>query len=127
MSNSFHPEPESRPAEYPNNLSDRVVERVLNARLILEKEAGGGRKGSTRRSETLTGTADAETADERREVQSLKRVFRDLGQSYRRHRKETGGPVNPALRDAAYQFRASPSLPALIAVAAYLDRMDLLS
>jgi hypothetical protein len=98
---------------------------VLNARLILEKEAGGARTRG--RSAAISGIADAETTGELRELQSLKRVFRDLGNSYRRHRKETGRPVNPDLREAAYQFRANPSLPALIAVAAYLDRMDLLS
>ena len=119
--------PAPGPVAYPDSLSDRVVERVLNARLILEKEAGGGRTGTGGRRAAISGIADAETTGELRELQSLKRVFRDLGHSYRRHRKETGGPVNPDLREAAYQFRANPSLPALIAVAAYLDRMDLLS
>ena len=111
---------DSQTAERPDNLSDRVVERVLNARLVLEKEAGRSRSGPGE-------IADAAANGERRELQSLKRVFRDLGQSYRRHRKQTGRPVNPAVREAAYEFRANPSLPALIAVAAHLDRLDLLS
>ncbi|HET6797551.1 MAG TPA: hypothetical protein VFH40_10365 [Gemmatimonadales bacterium] len=120
-------EHESNPTGYSDSLSDRVVERVLNARLILEKTAGAGPRGAGANSGPVAGVVDAETAGELRELQSLKRVFRDLGHTYRRHRKETGGPVNPDLREAAYQFRANPSLPALIAVAAYLDRMDLLS
>jgi hypothetical protein len=65
--------------------------------------------------------------EEQREVQSLKRVFRDLGVSYRRYRSQTKEPVVPGLRDAAYSFRAEPSLTALVAVAAYLDDLDLLS
>jgi hypothetical protein len=31
------------------------------------------------------------------------------------------------LREAAYRFRADPSLESLVAVAAYLDDLDLLS
>ena len=126
MSNLPPQEHESNPT-YSDSLSDRVVERVLNARLILEKDAGAGQRGAGASGSPVPRVVDAETTGELRELQSLKRVFRDLGHTYRRHRKETGGPVNPDLREAAYQFRANPSLPTLIAVAGYLDRMDLLS
>jgi hypothetical protein len=61
------------------------------------------------------------------EFESLKQVFRDLGISYRRHRSQTGDPLTPGLRDAAYNFRAEPSVASLVAVAAYLDELDLLS
>jgi hypothetical protein len=64
--------------------------------------------------------------EETRETQSLKRVFRELGTSYRRYRKQTGDPVVPALRDAAYNFRADPSLASLIIVAGFLDELNLL-
>jgi hypothetical protein len=47
--------------------------------------------------------------------------------SYRRYRSQTGSRVVPGLRDAAYNFRAEPSLTSLVAVAAYLDELDLLS
>jgi hypothetical protein len=33
----------------------------------------------------------------------------------------------PGLRDAAYEFRADPTLASLVAVAAYLDKLDLLT
>jgi hypothetical protein len=59
--------------------------------------------------------------------QSLRRVFRDLGVSYRRFRKQSGTPLSPGLRDAAYNFRAEPTLTSLVAVAAFLDELDLLS
>jgi hypothetical protein len=65
--------------------------------------------------------------EEVRESQSLKHVFRELGVSYRRYRSQTGNKVVPGLRDAAYNFRAEPSLTSLVTVAAFLDELDLLS
>jgi hypothetical protein len=62
-----------------------------------------------------------------REFQSLKQVFRDMGASYRRYRRQTGNRATPGLRDAAYNFRAEPSLASLVTVAGFLDRLDLLS
>ena len=105
--------------ELPENLTERIAARVVRARLALEQEAGADRPTPV--------AMDPETLGELRESQSLKRVFRELGVSYRRYRSQAGGPVVPGLRDAAYQFRAEPSLGSLVAVAAYLDRLDLLS
>jgi hypothetical protein len=62
-----------------------------------------------------------------REAESLKRVFRDLGVSYREYRRQTGEPVAPAVREAAYKFRADPSLTSLVSVAGYLDELDILT
>ena len=101
------------------SLTDRVTERVMNARLALES------RPKSRRSSSLL--QDPKSAAEQRDTQSLKRVFRDMGHAYRRYRRQTGGPVVPGLRDAAYSFRANPSLPALVGVAAFLDNLDLLS
>jgi hypothetical protein len=105
-------------SELPQSLTDRVAERVVSARLALED----GPK-SRRSSSPVEATATAEL----REVQSLKRVFRDMGVSYRRYRRETGKPVVPGLRDAAYGFRENPSLSSLVAVAAYLDELEILT
>jgi hypothetical protein len=96
------------------SLTDRVAARVIDARLAIER----------RTSQTMN---DAASAGEQQETESLRRVFRDMGVSYRRYRSQTGGPVVPGLRDAAYKFRADPSLTSLVAVAAYLDKLDLLS
>jgi hypothetical protein len=109
----------SENAEPIPSLSDRVAERVMNARLALESQPKAGRAAPPLHDSTSTA--------EQREVQSLKRVFRDMGKAYRRYRSQVGGPVVPGLRDAAYGFRANPSLPALIGVAAFLDELDLLS
>jgi hypothetical protein len=121
------PRPVSEPADLSQSLTDRVAERVINARLALEADPKSKRSAS-RRTRKASGTSLLESNDaELRETQSLKRVFREMGHAYRRYRSQTGGPVLPGLREAAYKFRAEPSLPALVAVAAYLDELDLLS
>lgn len=95
------------------NLTDRVQARVNNARIVVDRRADAS--STSGRSEQL------------RESQSLRRVFRDFGVSYRRYRSQTGSHVVPGLRDAAYSFRGEPSLTSLVAVAAFLDELDLLS
>jgi hypothetical protein len=71
--------------------------------------------------------ASPQTPEEMRETQSLRRVFHDLGDSYRLYRRRTGEPVKPALREAAYQFRQAPSLTSLVSVAAFLDELQILT
>jgi hypothetical protein len=101
-----------------STLTDRVQLRVDAARLVIDRRA-------------LRAAApvaiDAPGQEEIRQSQSLRRVFRDLGVSYRRYRSQTGNKVVPGLRDAAYSFRGEPSLTSLVAVAAFLDQLDLLS
>ncbi|MGH7509728.1 MAG: hypothetical protein ACREMZ_09665 [Gemmatimonadales bacterium] len=115
-------------------LADRVLALVADARLEVDRRANATRPKSRRRRTSAPSlraadapSADAPSADELREAESLKRVFRGLGISYRRYRSQTREPVTPGLRDAAYNFRAEPSLTSLVAVAAYLDELDLLS
>jgi hypothetical protein len=118
----------SESAEASQSLTDRVAERVVNARLALEAEPNR-RHSSSRRTRPASDSSQFESKNdaELRETKSLKLVFREMGDAYRRYRSQTGGPVVPGLRDAAYKFRERPSLPALVAVAAYLDQLDLLS
>jgi hypothetical protein len=105
-------------------LTDRIASRVSTARMAIEDRSQGRRRKLSR---IKTDSADSLGEAELRETKSLKHVFRDLGVSYRRYRSQTGSPVEPALREAAYRFRAAPSLASLVAVAAYLDELDLLS
>jgi hypothetical protein len=112
------------PAEHSQTLTDRVLARVADARLAVDRAPRPGK--SRRRGKSLAGSAAAEV-EQSREAESLRRVFRDLGISYRRYRSQTHEPVKPELREAAYKFRADPSLTSLVAVAAYLDDLDLLS
>jgi hypothetical protein len=116
-------------SELPENLTERVQARVAEAAFALDRRANATRPKSHRRRASLaTATGDnARSPEEALAQQSLRRVFRDLGTSYRRFRKQTGTPLTPGLRDAAYNFRAEPSLTTLVAVAAFLDELDLLS
>jgi hypothetical protein len=115
--------------ESPENLFDRVQARVADAALALDRRANATRpKSRTRRVSLATAAGDSSRSpQELIAEESLRRVFRDLGVSYRRYRKQTGTPLTPGLRDAAYNFRAEPSLTSLVAVAAYLDELGLLS
>ena len=101
-----------------STLTDRMQVRVDAARLAVD-----------RRALRAAAPVAIESAgqEEIRQSQSLRRVFRDLGVSYRRYRSQTGNKVVPGLRDAAYNFRGDPSLTSLVAVAAFLDKLDLLS
>jgi hypothetical protein len=115
--------------ELPDNLFDRMQARVAEAAFALDRRATASRpKSHRRRVPLVTAVEDGgRTPEELLANQSLRRVFRDLGVSYRRFRKQTGTPLTPGLRDAAYKFRAEPSLTTLVAVAAFLDELDLLS
>ena len=110
-------------AEHSQSLTDRVMARVADARIALDER----KPKSRRKGRPAQGASTNGDADQAREAQSLKRVFRELGVSYRRYRSQTHEPVKPALREAAYKFRAEPSIHSLVAVAAYLDDLDLLS
>lgn len=129
MSNDSPRSSSSGAVEPSQNLTDRVLARVADARLAVDQRAKTSRNKARRHRLTPASVPDSGSpdADEILESQSLKRVFRDLGTSYRRYRSQTREPVVPGLREAAYRFRAEPSLTSLVAVAAYLDELDLLS
>jgi hypothetical protein len=119
---------EARPmTATPEILTDLVLARVKVARRALDQESNA--RPSERPASVHARPADpsAPNLQEGREIQSLKRVFRDLGVTYRRYRSQIGGPVAPGLRTANDQFRAAPSLASLVAVAAILEQLDLLS
>ena len=126
MTNTSPRSTDAESSEDSTSLTTRVTERVINARLALDAQSKSNRSAS-RRTGTGADTSShgSKDAAEAREILSLKRVFRDMGISYRRYRSETGSPLVPGLRDAAHAFRANPSLPALVAVAAFLDPLDL--
>ena len=101
---------------------------MAEAAFALDRRTNASRPKSHRRRVPLAApTGDTRSPEEVLAEQSLRRVFRDLGTAYRRFRKQTGTPLTPGLRDAAYNFRAEPSLTTLVAVAAFLDELDLLS
>jgi hypothetical protein len=109
--------PMSDPAARPNGgpapdqkLTDRVLARIKDAHRVVQRDSRSG-KGRRRR------VSDSDT-------RALRRVFLDLGDSYRSYRQRTGEPVSPDVRDAALRFRRELDLPSLVWVAASLDRLD---
>jgi hypothetical protein len=114
--------------ELPKSLKDRVIARVVDARTAVDRREGASRPKAKRRRNMPVETSGAEpNPQDLREAQSLKRVFRDLGVSYREYRRQTGEPIAPAVREAAYKFRADPSLTSLVSVAVFLDELDILT
>ena len=118
------------PTAVPQALIDRVLARVQVAGLSVDRRAKSTRPRASRRRTIVTDLASASgthTPEQVREAQSLRRVFEDLGISYRRYRRETGAPVSPEVRTAASNFRLEPSVTSLAMVAARLDELDILT
>ena len=113
--------------ELPQSLTERVMARVVDARIAVDRREGASRPKSKRRRPSVESPAAGPSSQDLRESESLKRVFRDLGVSYRQYRRQTGEPVAPAVREAAYQFRAAPSITSLVSVAVHLDELDILT
>ena len=118
---------DSAPGEFAETLTGRMLARVNVARLAVDRRAKASRSRLTRPGRARPASPHAPRLEEVRESRALKRVFHDLGVTYRRYRSQIGGPVAPGLRDAAYNFRRAPNLTSLVAVAAFLDERDLLS
>ena len=110
----------------PDSLTHRVRARVKAARRAADRRAKASRPLVQRTRRAGSANPDGPNLVEDRETESLKQVFRDLAVLYRRYRTRIGGPVAPGLRDATDEFRAKPSLAALVAVAAILDELELL-
>ena len=111
----------------PETLADRMLARVNTARSALDQRASASRPRLERRRKIRPADSAVPRTEADRETQAMKQVFRDLGITYRRYRRQTGGPVASGLRAATDGFRAKPSIPSLVAVAAILDELDLLS
>jgi hypothetical protein len=92
------------------SLTDRVLARVQHESSIVDRLPK-----SRRRSPTTD-----------REARSLRRVFSDLGDSYRDYRRRTGEPVSADIRAAADRFRKERNVAALVSVAASLDALEIL-
>jgi len=110
------PETSSSPAR---PLIERVRERVDRAAATLGQGGRSERRGS-KPAQTLGSAAP-------REVRALRRVFREMGRTQRTARRQTGQAPSPVVREAALAFRETPSLSALVLVAASLDEVGLLS
>jgi hypothetical protein len=127
-------DPQSRPrksdrAPRSATLTDRVLARVTDAGRAVDRRAGASRPRNARRtpgpSDPLAASA-TRTPEQIREARSLRRVFHDLGVSYRQYRRQTGAPVSSDVRDAANRFRRELNVTALVSVAACLDELEIL-
>jgi hypothetical protein len=109
-------------------LTDRVLARVRDAAVAVDRDAGATRPTSRRRGSGADRLSSdvGPTPEQRREARSLRRVFVDLGTSYREYRRRTGAEVSPEVKDAACRFRRELNVASLVAVAASLDQLEAL-
>jgi hypothetical protein len=120
MSDLSSGSPESPASQPTHPLTDRVLARIRDA------EAAMDLPPSRRRQDPHGPSADGGTPEQVRRARSLRRVFVDLGTSYREFRRRTGAGVSPDVRDAAYRFRREGDVTSLVAVAASLDQLQAL-
>jgi hypothetical protein len=118
----------SAPAQLSQTVIDKVLARVSDAALNLDRRARTTRPVASRRPRAVPDPLSADvtrTPAELREARSLRLVFSDLGDSYREFRRRTGAPVSTDVRDAAYRFRRELSVTSLASVAARLDELQI--
>jgi hypothetical protein len=110
-----------------DSLTDRVLARVREAGAAEEQRTRVSRPKSRRRHtdrRPVPLVADSRSPDQIREERALRRVFHDLGDSYRRYRLRTGAAISAEVREAAYRFRQERDLASLVSVAATLEALD---
>jgi hypothetical protein len=111
-------------------LTNRVLARVNDAGLSVDRRENATPPRSSRRRPTVNDPLSASvtrTPEQIREARSLRRVFHEMGDSYRAYRRRTGEPVSDDVRDAAIRFRREISVTSLVSVAACLDRLEILT
>jgi hypothetical protein len=114
---------ELRSTKPSGTMTDRVGRRVAAAVLAAERRAKSVRPKGAKR---VTAAADLEKEKAAHLAQSLRAVFRELGDTHRQYRERTGNAGTAALRQAANDFKREPTLTSLTAVAAFLDELGLL-
>jgi hypothetical protein len=120
MSNSSSRSPEPPSRQPSHTLTERVLARVRDA------EAAMDLPPSRRRQDASSHSTEGGTPEQVRRARSLRRVFVDLGTSYREFRRRTGAHVSPEVRAAAYRFRREGDVTSLVGVAASLDQLEAL-
>lgn len=117
------------PGASPPGIADRVGQRLILAGLAFDRRHGATRpkRRIKEQAPTLLKPALALDPAHARERACLRIVFRDLGDAHRRYRTRTGHAGTPALRAAAYAFKAEPSVVSLVPVAAFLDELGILA
>jgi hypothetical protein len=111
-------------------LTDRVLERVRIAEVAVDRRANATRPKAARRPPALRDPLAASvtrTPEQIRTLRSLRHVFHDLGAAYRAYRRRTGALVSPDVRASAYCFRRELTFTSLVAVAAGLDELHILT
>jgi hypothetical protein len=103
--------------------------QVHEAGLAVDRKSSASRPKARRRPPiaNLRPAGNALVPEEVRAQRSLRRVFLDMGDSYRAYRRRTGEPVSAEVRGLADRFRREQDTTSLVAVAASLDALGVLA
>jgi hypothetical protein len=103
--------------------------QVHEAGLAVDRKSSASRPKVRRRqaSANLRPVDDGLVPEQVRAQRSLRRVFLDMGDSYRAYRRRTGEPVSAEVRGLADRFRREQDTTSLVAVAASLDALGVLA
>ncbi len=125
MATNF-PRPERSNGNGRGSLADRVRDRVVAVQRAQERRAGATRPkiGRKPRAEATPKPANASAQSD--EVTALQSVFREFGRLHRQYRERTGEHLSAPLRAAVIAFKQEPSMFSLLAVAGFLDDLELL-
>jgi hypothetical protein len=120
----------SKSLSFERTLTDRVRDRIAEAGQSIDRSKPKSSKRTSKLGNTRLGMSTAgpkANSEALRESRSLRRVYRELRGTYRRHRRESGQAALPELREAVHAFKRGPSLASLVPVAAFLDERGLLA
>jgi hypothetical protein len=126
---SPHRRPVTSHPSAPLTLTERLLERVRQAGLAVHQSRDAPPTARPRRRHTdppRSPKVVGRTPEQVREARSLRRVFLDMGDTYREYRRRTGAPLAPEVKEAADRFRRERSVTSLTAVAASLDELEIL-
>jgi hypothetical protein len=103
--------------------------QVHEAGLAVDRKSSASRPKARRRPPiaNLRPAENGLVPEEVRAQRSLRRVFLDMGDSYRAYRRRTGEPVSAEVRGLADRFRRQQDTTSLVAVAASLDALGVLA
>ena len=106
-------------------LADRVKARVAQAERSIDNRAREANPKNKRLRPT-TAAALTNSSQAERDVQSLRKVYREMRSLYRGYRRQNGTPAVAELRSAVDAFQKGESLTSLVHIASFLDDRKLL-
>jgi len=108
-------------------LADRVKARVAQAERSIDDRAAREVKPKNKRVKPTKTALLTNSSLAERDVESLRKVYREMRSLYRGYRRQSGTPAVAELRTAVDAFKKGESLTSLVQIASFLDDRKLLA